>query len=251
MSYYIANRLSHQDMAKIVPNVSRLNSGFSEVLRSLALKQGIKKTQQGAQLQFYSVDQEQFEQLTVPAMTSVIALQHDLVFHPLMAIKVADLDLALLTLNSKYPSRMDRATYTKYCNERDQLLSPLLIKLNEDSETVRDRYYNPGYQVGDLISSGTTFARIDKITEAGYSYQVYQPLFRIDRGRQVEQAKQFVKARAWGDAFDGSITIPYKGNEKWFALAPKRYNSRWTKYCNQVQTIDLADVQYSNSWSAN
>lgn len=253
MAYYIANRLSHNQMGKIVPGVRRLNTSFAEVLRSLALKQGIKKTQNGEKLEFYLVDDEDFENLTNPATASLIALKDSITFHPLMAIKKDKLELALLRINAKYPNRMDRATYAKYCAERDTAFTPLLVKLNEDVKTERKKHGNPGYKIGDMITHWEHRvmypAVITKITEAGYQYRVWVPKFHVQRGADMKSwGSNMVGVKAWGDHFDGEVKVPFLANKEQFVLAPKAHVCRWTRCDTEVRTWQESDILYINSW---
>ena len=51
---YIGTRASYKDINTVLDrSVSRLNQRMSETLRTIAMKQGIKKTEQRARLEFF------------------------------------------------------------------------------------------------------------------------------------------------------------------------------------------------------
>ena len=100
--YYIGNRLSFNDMEQILGHpVARLNTRMSETLRSVGLRQGVAKTKNGERLEFWSVDQEEFELLTDPTAATLVALKTTLEWIPLVSIDADQMTKQIQEVNSR------------------------------------------------------------------------------------------------------------------------------------------------------
>ena len=64
-TYYIGTRAKWNDIGDVLgrDDVARLNQGLSKSIRTSVMKSGIKKTEQGARLEFYSVSNDEFDKL--------------------------------------------------------------------------------------------------------------------------------------------------------------------------------------------
>lgn len=257
--FYIANRLSHSDMARVVPGVRRLNQKLADTLRSVALKRGVAKTQAGRRLEFYSVSQAELNELIEPATATLITLKNDLDWNPLLTVDADIMSKNLTEVNSRYTRRMDYKTAQQYNKDLQAALDASVVVIGQDHKKARTRHTNPGYKVGDFLSHSAGYretypAVITKITESGYQYQVYQPAFYVPWDDTVKAwAKQFKNAEAWGNAWDGNVKIPFEPNQKWFKLNPKKYNRRFTKYDqarldNGLAVRTIKEAYYNSYW---
>jgi hypothetical protein len=253
--FYIASRNDHSTIATVAGGrVGRLNNKMADTLRSVAMKQGIKKTQLGKKLEFYSVNKEQLDRLVDPATPFMLKLTDGTDFRPLLTVDGAKMISGLQTVNSQYGNRMDSATHRKYLNDLFKAVEDSVFKVNEDVKVEKKKNTNPGYAVGDMIwhaEHRTYFpAVITKITEAGYQYKVYRPRFSIP-GVMDKKAwaasTGLVDVQAWGDQQDYEVKVPFAKNKENFYLETKAYNKRWTKYDMKVRNWNEADVLFIQS----
>jgi hypothetical protein len=257
--YYIASRNDWGTITKVAGGrVSKLNNRMAETLRSVAMKQGIKKTQLGKKLEFYSVDKEQLDRLVDPTTPFMLKLTDGTDFRPLLTVDGAKMTLGLQTVNNQYGGRMDSATHRKYLNDLFKAVEDSVFKVNEDVKIEKKAYSNPGYKVGDMICHNEGYnsyesfpAVITKITDAGYQYQIYRPMFNTPHTSPKEWCKDhsIIKdAKGQGDQWCGSITVPFLANKTLFLLDNKKFNKRWTRRDQKVWTYPEDTITYTDNW---
>jgi len=254
--FYIASRNDWGTITKVAGGrVGKLNNRMADTLRDVAMKQGIKKTQLGKKLEFYSVDKEQLDRLVDPATPFMLKLTDGTDFRPLLTVDGAKMTLGLQTVNKQYGGRMDSATHRKYLNDLFKAVEDSVFKVNEDVKTEKKAYSNPGYKVGDMIchtegyNSYESFpAVITKITDAGYQYKVYRPVFKTNHSYPKEWGYNMVDVKGWGDHWTGSITVPFLANKESFTLHSKAYNKRWTRRDQKVWTYPEDTITYTDNW---
>jgi hypothetical protein len=252
--FYIGNRLAHSELNKALgQSLPKLNNKMAETLRSVAMKQGIKKTQQGAKLEFYAVSKEQLDTLTKASTQTLMALK-GVEWRPLITVDAQKMTEALRKVNARYTGGMDYKTHQKYLKELEQAVEDSLHKISEDKKTAKAKYTNPGLKVGDIIGESNgwrtgTVAVVTKITDAGYQTQPYLPTF--DPRNMYHQ--NWVEANGGkysGDyQWDGNSSLPI--TEELFALGKKK-SYRWTKYTHaewlkrKIDSLDKAE--YTKYW---
>lgn len=254
--YYIASRNDWATITKVAGGcVGKLNNRMADTLRSVAMKQGIKKTQLGKKLEFYSVDKEQLDRLIDPATPFMLKLTDNTDFRPLLTVDGAKMTLGLQTVNNQYGGRMDSATHRKYLADLFKAVEDSVFKVNEDVKIEKKKNTNPGYVVGDMIwhtEHRTIYpAVITKITDSGYQYKAYRPRFAVATGFNNKKAwaesTSLVDVQAWGDQQDYEVKVPFAKNKEDFFLDPKAYNKRWTKYDKKVRSWNEADIMFIQS----
>ena len=253
--FYIATRANHTAMESATgQRVGRLNQKMATTLRRGAMKLGIKQsTREGGRLEFYSVDQSGFDLLCDPKNKLFAVLKGSVNVRPLAYLKQKDMVSAINTVNAKYGRSMDRATFAKYNRELEAATDSLLTKLEEDVKVVKPKPTNPGYRVGDWISHHewrTSYpAQITRITDASYQYRVFVPRTRVPRQPGIDTwVKQFDGASGSGDAWDGSVNIPYQANSEFFVPVPKLVNRRWSSMSLLSNPPGQTDVDYTTYW---
>lgn len=253
--FYIGTRSDWDTMSEVAgSSVAKLNNRMSETIRSVAMKQGVKKTQDGKKLEFYLVNEEQFAKLTSPATATLVALKHGKDWLPLIAVDKALMSDAIQKVNAKYGSRMPRSEFAKYTAELQTAVESAVVKLAEDKKIAREKFYNDqGIKVGDFIRAGggyrdTCFAVVTKVTEHSYSYRVYEPCFNAYglKTRKSSEELAFRKIVITGDDYDGSIKVPFKNNADLFSLNPKAKTARFSRYKITVYSDD--EVEFSSYW---
>lgn len=258
--FYIGSRNGWDTIQKVAGGrVPKLNQKMAETLRKVAMKQGIKKSQKGQKLEFYSVNKEQLDRMLDPATAFMLKLGEGADFRPLVTVDGDKMTLAVRKVNSQpeYGRGMDYETHQKYLADLLKAVEDSVYKVNEDVKTEKKKHGNPGYQVGDMISHSEGYnlreffpAVITKITEAGYQYQVYRPMFGTDRNNPKEWGENYpgIKgAKGWGDHWTGEINVPFLANKKFFFLHTKKFNKRWNGN-DHVWTTPEDKVTYTNYW---
>jgi hypothetical protein len=253
--FYIGSRSSWDTMSAVAESsVAKLNARMSETIRSVAMKQGIKKTQDGKKLEFYLVNEEQFKKLTSPSTATLVALKLGADWHPLIAVDKAIMSDAIQKVNAKYGNRMPRSEFAKYNAELQTAVESAVVKLAEDKKLNRPKHYNnQDIKVGDIIREGggyreTCFAVITKVTEHSYSYKVYQPDFTAYGLSKVMSSEELARRGIvihGANSQDGDVKVPFKGNESLFKLADKTKTKRFNRYEITVYNDDAA---YSYYW---
>jgi hypothetical protein len=257
--FYIASRNDAGTIAKVAGGrVGKLNNRMADTLRSVAMKQGIKKTQLGKKLEFYSVNKEQLDRMLDPATPFMLKLADGVDFRPLLTVDGEKMTLGLQTVNTQYGNRMDSATHRKYLADLFKAVELSVFKVNEDVKPEKRKNTNPGYKVGDFIGHGEGHnsresfpAVITKITEAGYQYQVYRPMFGVDEKDPKTWAAEYISlkgATGWGDFWTGEVKVPFLVNKPMFRLDPKVHTRRWTKWCTKVLAVPEDKEEYTYFW---
>jgi hypothetical protein len=222
---YIGTRAEYKDInTALGRSVSRLNQRMSDTLRSIARKQGIKKTEQRARLEFYSVNKEELDKLCSEKHQMLISLKGNQPLRPLIAVDADKMNAGIVETNSRYNGRMDSDTHHKYLKELEQAVEDSVVKIGEDLN-IRKRAESGthDYAVGDWIEVygdyGFFFghARITRVTKASYWYE----LASIYNGRfnnYNTAVSMFKNVTGWNRDQEWDFTIPYKGNEEAFTF---------------------------------
>jgi hypothetical protein len=145
-NYYIGTRVEWSVMNKTLnQSVSRLNEGLSKDLRSIALEKGIKKTEQGNKLLFYSVSSSQLESL----------MSNDEV-RPLVKVENELMSEKLNKVNSSFPRRMNPSEFSQYKKQLNQAMRECVEVIGTDTnkrETPTKVVGKNPYKVGDWIDT--------------------------------------------------------------------------------------------------
>ena len=135
-TYYIGTRAKWNDIGDVLgrDDVVRLNQGLSKSIRTSVMKSGIKKTEQGARLEFYSVSNDEFDKLMKEQDTRV---------RPLVRVDEELLNKTLTDVNNKYGGRMDYDTHRKYKIELAEGFDKCVEIIGDDLNTRSKPKQNP------------------------------------------------------------------------------------------------------------
>jgi len=242
-NYYIGTRADWSKMNKTLnQSVSRLNERLSQDLRNIALEKGIKKTEQGNKLLFYSVSNSQLDSL----MTNNEV-------RPLLKVDDELMSEKLNKVNSSFPRRMNPNEFSQYKKQLKEAMTDCVEVIGTDTnERAKPKKVvgkNP-YKVGDWIDTSNQYSyhqtgitnAISKlrkemfeynrgiISDAARVYKVSESSYWIEVPF-LKEAPTGVSNWEWAAArFDNLIiangcnpnnswsrdhdwTIPYEGNE--------------------------------------
>ena len=264
---YIGNRLSHTDMAKALGrSVFKLNESMAKQIRSVALTKGINKTKKGKRLEFYVVTGEEFEKLTNSSSSSLIKLNKDIEWLPLIAVDKEKMSIGIDTVNSKkeYSSRIKPEVYQQYKRDLLDALDGAVVKIQDDSKVEllkSNSNDNPGFKIGDMFQikrfdfykdgiDEFVIARVTKINKKSLVYEVLELKEWFVGYDQYEDEEptttQYnnIVFEGW-NSWDGltKTTVPFEGNEDQFTVFPNRIKVRLPyrntkKYLNKLN-VDL------------
>ena len=134
-SYYIGTRAKWDEINNVLgQNVPRLNQKLSKSIRTAVMKKGIKKTEQGVRLEFYSVSNGDFDKLIKKQNASV---------RPLARVDEELLTKTLTDVNNKYGGRMDFHTHRKYLRELAEGFDKCVEIVGDDLNTRSKPKQNP------------------------------------------------------------------------------------------------------------
>lgn len=256
MSYYIANRLSFEEMERALgTRVSRINQGMAGHFRTVGLEMGIPKTRDRRRLEFYCVSDEDYHRLTHGSMASFLALKGNIEWRPLLSLRREDFERAFDQTAARYPRRMDRKTFRAY--ERDLLaaLRPIIVKIQDDRPREPARRpalaANP-FQTGDLLLCDYPYGvprehrlpvancRVARTTKAYVWLEWLCPRGHHNGlwSNSESASRVFAGVETWGDQRQQSghgHRIPFLGNEDRMVWESKHHwggrlvRHRWDK----------------------
>lgn len=228
--YYVSTRATHQEMSEVIPRVLRLNQSLANSLRDVAKDLGIKKTEQGKRLEFYSVNEEQLKTLRSESAKLIAALKGENVIHPLLVVDQKVMVDNLEKVNSKpeYTRGMSYRVHQAYKIELRKALANAVVRIGDDKNIKKEREKAPthSYKVGDWISVYGDYgsfkgnARITRVTKASYWYET--ALIWGGRFSHVKNAVRLFKNVnvEYDHGQEWNFTIPYEGNEEHFTFEP-------------------------------
>jgi hypothetical protein len=206
-------------------SVSRLNQRMSETLRTIAMKQGIKKTEQRARLEFYAITKDELDKLCSEKHQILETLKGNQPLRPLIAVDADKMTKGINDTNSRYNSRMDYDTHRKYKRELEQAVEDAVVKIGEDLNTRKKaERQTHDYAVGDWISVYGDYgyfrgnARITRVTKSSYWYEM-AGIYGNGFHNYENAVRMFndVTGHSYGQEWD--FTIPYAGNEDAFTFS--------------------------------
>ena len=229
-TYMIGTRLTHSKMTKVVGDrVGRLNQSMAKTLRKAAMDKGIKQTEQGLRLEFYTVDEDTLETLKSESNDAFLAMTKGVTVRPLVEFNRDTFTIKLQEINSKpeYTGGMNRDVYAKYENElRTAMAEQCHVIGTDTNKRKKVEKYTHDYEVGDWIQIYGDYgylkgnARITRVTKSSYWYEIAQ--IRGDRWSNFDSAKVIFKdVTGWAEPICGQewqFTIPYAGNEHEFTF---------------------------------
>jgi len=235
---YIGTRITHEDIDKLLNRrVGRLSPGFAKCCRKVAMDKGIKQTEKGKRLEFYSVTNDEFSQLTNESSQFLSKLAGKPDLRPLIAMDDEILSVKLKSVDSKleYQGSMERSVYQQYERDIRSAISESITKIGDDVGYIKKTRptYTHNYTVGDWIEVRGDYgginchAKIIKTTPKTYSYQLAQ--INGKRWNNFESAKQFfsnVTGRSSACNQDWDFTIPFENNESEFTFESVTHNKR-------------------------
>jgi hypothetical protein len=158
---YVGTRASFNEMIDLLDNrsVRRLNQGACKHLRKAANSVGIKQTEQGKRLEFYSVTQDEYDDYFEKSAQLIATLKSDGSVRPLIKMYESDLSKIFDTVNSKdkYKGGMDYKTASEYKEELVKEMCKKIERIGDDLNTRKkvDKVPENPYKVGDIIGSHT------------------------------------------------------------------------------------------------
>lgn len=223
---YIGTRASYKDINTVLDrSVSRLNQRMSETLRTIAMKQGIKKTEQRARLEFFAVTKDEMEKLCSEKHQMLETLKGNQPLRPLIAVDADKMTAGINDTNSRYNSRMDYDTHRKYKQELEQAVEDSVVKIGEDLNTRKKaERQTHDFAVGDWIRvygyyglfSGN--ARITRVTKSSYWYEM-AGIYDGHCNNYDYAVRHFNNVTGWSRCQEWDFTIPYAGNEEAFTFS--------------------------------
>ena len=120
---YVATRLRSLVMWKILNSndIWQLNERLAKSLRTPIMRRGIKKTEQGARLEFYNLTYEQYEQLNKTHSHMILAI-----------VDKDELSNKLEEINNQYPSRMNPDLFYQYNRDLENALDSSVQIVGQD-----------------------------------------------------------------------------------------------------------------------
>jgi hypothetical protein len=249
-TYYIGTRAKWNDIGDVLgrDDVARLNQGLSKSIRTSVMKSGIKKTEQGARLEFYSVSNDEFDKLMKEQDTRV---------RPLVRVDEELLNKTLTDVNNKYGGRggsMDYDTHRKYkiklAEGFDKCVEIIGDDLNTRKKPDKLNGKNP-YKVGDWISVSGRYghfegnARISRITDKSYWYEFCVPKEGKPFNNWDYAKTNYNNVEGGGEAIyhqEWDFTIPYEGNEDKLTFEPEGDSHRITNRI--IESPSLLEKRY-------
>jgi hypothetical protein len=197
--------------------VTRLNQGLADELRSASLLLGIKKTEQGKRLDFYKVDEIELGVLMQTECRPLVKLT-----------EFAVIEICEKLGNVKEPNAFN--DYKKYANWKDRYkitYSKNMQVIGKDLNPPPKRSPKPvnPYKIGDLVyeyksySSEHKLGRVCKITESSYWLEYANLRNNVGgcisiKDRLAKLKKMYKKVKThYMDDWRWSITIPYSANK--------------------------------------
>lgn len=265
-------------MAKILgKSPPKLNEGMSKLVRSGCLLLGIKKTEQGKPLYFYSVTKLEYKQLTDEKQRLLDTIKGHNTVHHLVKIGQEKFSKVLASVNAQYGGqRMDYKTYETYKRKMAVAMSKIIEVTGADHNIKKKAQQigaNP-YQAGDLlrIEEDYNFPKEHR----GKNYCQYRVLWSGKRQIEVERlgpafvenghwpntesiVTSFRGVIAWGLDNKGKIPwsgsacghfVPLKGNEallKWYPVSQKNWQTEETKP-KRYQWTKFAKIKWSPNY---
>lgn len=260
---YIGTRVNWEELQNTLNrSVSRLNQKLTKQLRDIAMKKGIKKTEQGKRLELYSIYQDELD-----------TLMNNPSVRPLVKVNSKEMRDGLHKVNNSYPSSMDNETYWEYQNELERLLVNTLVVIGEDKnerkKPNRQKIVgNNPYKVGDWIDtsnqhcySGTGISNAFRKIKNEHNIRLLSDAARVYRVSDssywlevpiLKKAPDGVSNWEWADVrynnllitkgcdtqyqHDWDWSIPYEGNEDEFEFIKSKTPIRFTQW----------DINYPN-----
>jgi hypothetical protein len=238
-TYYIGTRAKWNDIGDVLgrDDVARLIQGLSKSIRTSVMKSGIKKTEQGARLEFYSVSNDEFDKLMKEQDTRV---------RPLVRVDEELLNKTLTDVNNKYGGRMDYDTHKKYKIELaegfDKCVEIIGDDLNTRKKPTTFKGKNP-YKVGDWIRkydgySSSYNCRITRTSDKSVWVEV--PLLNGCSWREggfLEAQRICKNVIGWEEDIyrqEYEWAVPYEGNEEHFIFKDVKKPIRLSNYSPRI-----------------
>ena len=237
-SYYIGTRAKWNDINNVLgQNVPRLNQKLSKSIRTAVMKKGIKKTEQGVRLEFYSVSNGDFDKLIKKQNASV---------RPLVRVDEELLNKTLTDVNNKYGGRMDYDTHRKYEIELaegfDECVEIIGKDLNTRKKPTTFKGKNP-YKVGDWVdyygnSRSSSHYRITRTSDKSIWVEV--PLLNGCSWREggfLEAQRICKNVIGWEEDIyrqEWEWAVPYEGNEEHFIFKDVKKPIRLSNYSPRI-----------------
>jgi hypothetical protein len=227
--------------------VTRLNQGLADELRSASLILGIKKTEQGKRLDFYKVDEIELGILMQTECRPLVKLTEFVV-----------IEICEKLGNVKEPNAFN--DYKKYANWKDRYkitYSKNMQVIGKDLNPPPKRSSKPvnPYKVGDLIRYGSyrdmKLARVSKVTESSYWVEVAHLGNNVGGFISVEDRlktlkKMYKKVKTYyRDDWSWSLEIPYSANKDNIDFWPDGVANRVTQSTAKYPSIvSEKDAEY-------
>ena len=226
----IGTRLTHSQMSDVVGGrIGRLNQSMASTLRKAAMDNGIKQTEQGLRLEFYTVEEEELDNLKNEQNDAYLAMTKGLTVRPLVQFNKQKFSDKVDEINSKpeYRGGMKRDVYAKYERELRTAMAELCEVIGTDTnKRKKAETFTHDYKVGDWIRIYGDYgwlkgnARITRVTKSSYWYEMAE--IRGGRWANFNSAKAIFKdVTGWVEPHCGQeweFTIPYAGNEHEFTF---------------------------------
>jgi hypothetical protein len=251
-----------------------LNEGMSKLVRSGCLLLGIKKTEQGKRLYFYSVSKLEYKKLTDEKQRLLDTIKGNKTVHHLVKIEQEKFNKVFASVNAQYGSqRMDYKTYDTYKRKMAEAMSKI-IEVTGADHNIRKKAQQIGvnpYKVGDILKIERDYNFPKE--HQGKNYCQFRVTWSGKRQIEVESlgprfaenghwpntesiVKSFQGVIAWGLDNKGKIPwsgsphghfVPLKGNEallKWYPVGQRDWETKEIK-SKRYQWTKFAKVKWS------
>jgi len=248
MAAYIIGSYSDIDRDEY-PSVMGISGGILKTIGTAAIKLGLNK----GKLMFFRCDEEDKDKLTDPQQEVLNRLK-DKYASVVFYLDREVLHTIMNSVGSKYPQRMDHATYQLYTAEEAEAISKVMVKVREYVKPVPTN--STGLKVGDIISVcvandgsyylGTTNAIITKVTDKSYSYVKWLPIY----GGRTAHFPLNGAVRTGCDAV-GDFSAPIRGNEDFFKMSrviTKRFSKEGDYQESALKEDDKSYNRYHYDW---
>lgn len=201
---------------------------YSKVANRLGLQQKLK----GKPLSFVILNKEQLDSINDDSdeRRMLGKMAGDIVLLPLMCARCKDIASASAKHNANYPSRLPRAEFKIYMDKKIDIYSNIFVKLNDDP-IVKSKSDNLAehYMVGDIVAMHAGgFGEIVRMT----SKTIYVMRYALTFNPMLYEPDDLVQSTFVSNASYKHVTIPHKGNEKYFKLVGKERGYRGSKLPN-------------------
>ena len=195
--YYIGVRSDYSTMGKLLErNMSRLNQKMADNLRTTAMRKGIKKTEQGERLEFFSVDKQEMDNLLDADWRAMAKLATASTCRPLVKVDAEVFSNELQRVNSKpaYQGGMAYDVYNKYKADLAKAFDKCVEVVGADLNTRKAKPKVPDnpFKVGSYLPF-QEYGHIWNTNKEDYDHYDPNCMFKYADKRVAKAGKKFIE----------------------------------------------------------